>query len=60
MDERTAALLKADGFDGVCVFVNDDVSAPVIDKLVEAVRLEVGCRAYGGGRWDNSSGGVVR
>lgn len=44
MDERHAALLQADGFDGVCAFVNDDLSAPVIDKLVEAVRAAVVAR----------------
>ena len=33
LSEDTVKL--ANGFDGVCVFVNDDVSAPVIDKLCE-------------------------
>lgn len=38
LDEYTAALLREDGLDVVCAFVNDDLSAPVIDKLKEAVR----------------------
>ena len=33
LSEDTVGL--ADGFDGVCVFVNDTVSAPVIDRLAE-------------------------
>ncbi len=33
LNEDTAGLAR--GFDGVCVFVNDTVSAPVIDKLCE-------------------------
>lgn len=37
LDEFTASLLRADSFAGVCAFVNDDLSAPVIDKLVDAV-----------------------
>ena len=31
LTEDTAELAK--GFDGVCIFVNDTASAPVIDKL---------------------------
>ena len=31
--EDTASL--AHGFDGVCIFVNDDIGAPVIDKLYD-------------------------
>ena len=37
LNEDTAEL--AHGFDGVCVFVNDTVNAPVIDRLVQG-----GCR----------------
>ncbi len=37
LTEDTVAL--AHGCEGICVFVNDEVSAPVIDRLVEA-----GCR----------------
>lgn len=37
LSEDTASLAR--GFDGVCVFVNDSVSAPVIDIL-----LEEGCK----------------
>lgn len=37
LSEDTASLAR--GFDGVCVFVNDTVSAPVIDRLIEG-----GCR----------------
>ena len=33
LTEDTVSL--AEGYDGVCVFVNDTVNAPVIDKLVE-------------------------
>ena len=33
LNEDTVKL--ANGYDGVCVFVNDDVTAPVIDKLCE-------------------------
>ena len=33
LSEDTVGL--ADGFDGVCVFVNDTVSAPIIDRLAE-------------------------
>ncbi|MBR6676496.1 MAG: 2-hydroxyacid dehydrogenase [Clostridia bacterium] len=33
LSEDTASLAR--GFDGVCVFVNDTVSAPVIDLLIE-------------------------
>lgn len=33
LDEKTAILAR--GFDGVCVFVNDTVNAPVIEKLTE-------------------------
>ena len=33
LNEDTASLAK--GYDGVCAFVNDDLSAPVIDKLYE-------------------------
>ena len=33
LNEDTAEL--ANGYDGVCVFVNDTVNAPVIDKLVK-------------------------
>ena len=33
LNEDTVSL--AEGFDGVCVFVNDTVNAPVIDKLCE-------------------------
>lgn len=38
LDEHTATLLREDGLDCVIAFVNDDLSAPVIDMLVEAVR----------------------
>lgn len=38
LNEDTASLAK--GFDGVCVFVNDEVSKPVLDKLYEeGIRL---------------------
>ena len=33
LNEDTASLAK--GFDGVCAFVNDDLGAPVIDRLYE-------------------------
>ena len=33
LNEDTASLAR--GFDGVCAFVNDDLSAPVIDKLYD-------------------------
>jgi D-lactate dehydrogenase len=33
LTKNTVELTK--GFDGVCVFVNDDLSRPVIDKLVD-------------------------
>ena len=46
LDEDTCGLAR--GFDGVCVFVNDDVSAPVIDKLYEyGVRIiALRCAGY--------------
>lgn len=45
LNEDTAGL--AEGFDGVCVFVNDTVNAPVIDKLCELGVRVVALRCAG-------------
>ncbi len=45
LNEDTVSL--AEGFDGVCVFVNDTVNAAVIDKLVELGAKVVALRCAG-------------
>ena len=45
LGEDTAGL--ANGFDGVCVFVNDDLSAPVIEKLYKGGVRVIALRCAG-------------